>query len=111
MAKPNRYSALIETIFFDHFDVNKTEFEFARPEMKATATLLGIALPDNLGDVTYSFRFRNPLPQKILDTQPDGKEWVIELAGRARYRFKLVTATRITPRTDLVTIAIPDATP
>lgn len=111
MAKPNRYSALIEKIFFDHFDPNKTEFEFARPEMKATATLLGIALPDNLGDVTYSFRFRNPLPDRILETQPADREWVIELAGRARYRFRLVTTTRIVPRTDLLTIGIPDATP
>ena len=114
MAKPvkkNRYNALIEAIFFDHYQFGLTEFEFARPEIKSTADQLGIVLPDNLGDITYSFRFRNPLPDRILATQPKDREWVIELAGRSRYRFRLVTATRIVPRTDLVTIAIPDSTP
>jgi hypothetical protein len=46
-----------------------------------------------------------------LATQPSGQEWVIEPAGRARYRFKLVPATRILPRDDLIKIAIPDSTP
>jgi len=38
-------------------------------------------------------------------------EWVIELAGRSRYRFSLVKANRILPREDLIDIDIPDATP
>ena len=38
-------------------------------------------------------------------------EWVIELAGKGRYRFKLLTVNRIFPREDLVVIDIPDATP
>lgn len=59
----------------------------------------------------YSFRFRNALPDRIVATQPEGMEWVIELAGRALYKFRLVKANRVLPRDDLVRTDIPDATP
>lgn len=107
----NRYRVLIEHIFFDHWSEGITDFEFERAEIEAHAEKEGIALPKNLGDLIYSFRFRTALPDKILDTQPDGLEWIIEGAGRARYRFRLVKITRILPSETLVTIAIPDATP
>src|SRR5690606_13227480 len=109
--RPSRYSALIESIFFDHYRDGITEFVWRRPELKAKAEELGIVLPDNLGDVIYSIRYRTPLPARVLDTQPEGREWIIEGAGRSAYRFKLVSANRIRPREDLVCIAIPDATP
>lgn len=114
MAKPpkaNRYQTLIESIFFDHHEAGLTEFEFARTDIEAKAQQLGIVLPRNLGDIVYSVRYRAALPTRILLTQPVGQEWIIEGAGRAKYRFRLVTATRILPREDLVQIAIPDATP
>jgi hypothetical protein len=38
-------------------------------------------------------------------------QWHIQLAGRARYRFKLARENRIVPRLELVTIKVPDATP
>ncbi|WP_074254513.1 endonuclease [Vannielia litorea] len=107
----NRYQALIEKIFFDHYSDGKTSLDFTRPEIKDAAAHLGIVLPDNLGDVIYSFRFRTDLPEKIIATQPEGKEWVIELAGRAKYRFSLVKINRVLPREDLARIDIPDATP
>jgi hypothetical protein len=107
----NRYKALIETIFFQHWKKGAKEFEFERKEIKETAERLQIILPDNIGDLVYSIRYRMALPQKVLDTQPVGQEWIVEGAGRARYRFKLVSATRIFPNPDFVSIAIPDATP
>ena len=107
----NRYQALIENIFFDHYREGETTFEFDRTELKSAAKSLGIDLPDNLGDVIYSFRFRTGLPERVTATQPDEMEWVIELAGRARYRFSLVKINRILPRKDLAIIDIPDATP
>ena len=108
----NRYQALIEKVFFDHFTEGATEFGFNRDELEDAATALGVTRVKNLGDVTYSFRHRNPLPQSILETQPEGHEWIIEGAGKGQYRFKLVTtASRIVPREDLVVIDIPDATP
>lgn len=115
MAKPdpasNRYRVLIERVFFDHWKEGATEFEFERTEIEAHAAEQGIPPPKNIGDLFYSFRFRTALPEKILATQPEGLEWVIEGAGRARYRFRLVRVTRIVPSETLVTIAIPDATP
>jgi len=110
-APTNRYHALIEGVFFDGYTDGATAFEFSRSDIEEMAQLLGIKLPKNLGDVIYSIRYRSPLPSTILETQPPGREWIIEGAGRARYRFKLVAATRILPREDLVKIAIPDATP
>lgn len=107
----NRYSTLIEAIFFEHWARDTKEFEFARDELILKATDLGIELPRNLGDLTYSFRFRNVLPASITETQPPSLEWIIEGAGRSRYRFRLVTATRILPSKSLATTAIPDATP
>jgi len=109
--KEHRYKALIESIFFDHWKKGTTEFEFIRKEINKKADALGIVLPDNVGDVPYSFRYRIPLPQRIIETQPRGLEWIIEGAGRSRYRFKLVSATRIRPNEHLVSIAVPDATP
>lgn len=108
---PNRYTALIEKLFFDHYTDGATEFVFFRTEIQPAAEALDIELPANLGDVIYAVRFRMPLPESVLATEPEGMEWVIELAGKGRYRFKLLTVNRIFPREDLVVIDIPDATP
>ncbi|KEO91647.1 endonuclease [Erythrobacter longus] len=109
--RSNRYQVLIENIFFDHFAEGVKSFEFDREDLVAKAAELELRLPRNLGDVIYSVRYRTPLPESVLETQPEGQEWIIEGAGRARYRFRLVRKTRIVPRTDLVKITIPDATP
>jgi hypothetical protein len=108
---PNRYQLLIEGVFFDGYRNGSTPFEFAREDLEAKATQLGIKLPKNLGDVVYAIRYRTELPERILATQPSGREWIIEGAGTARYRFRLVSATRVSPREDLIKIGIPDATP
>lgn len=111
VTETNRYKVLIEKIFFDHWSRGKTEFEFVRDEIKQKAQQLKIELPDNVGDVPYSFRYRIPLPKSIIETQSKGLEWIIEGAGRSKYRFRLVPAMRVRPREDLVRIAVPDATP
>jgi len=108
---PNRYQALIESIFVKHYRRGKKVVPFTREELISTAQQLKIVVPSNLGDVLYSFRYRNPLPQKILDTQPAGEEWQIEGMGKARYAFRLVPVNRIAPNLNLVTTKIPDATP
>lgn len=107
----NRYKALIEKIFFDSYKRGTTEIEFDRDDLPRAAKALGVELPDNLGDVIYSIRYRSPMPDKVLATQPKGMEWVIEGKGRSRYVFKLVKVNRIVPNTKLVTIKVPDATP
>lgn len=107
----NRYAVIIEKIFFAHWKKGLTSFEFSRTEFEAWAGKLGIVLPKNLGDLIYSFRFRASLPPSVLETQPKGMQWHIQLAGRAVYRFKLAKENRIVPRRDLLTIKIPDSTP
>jgi hypothetical protein len=111
IGKEHLYKVLIERIFFHHWKKGETQFEFVRDEIGQVSEQLGIKLPKNIGDVPYSFRYRIGFPQTIIDTQPEGLEWIIEGAGRARYRFKLVPATRIKTSEHLARIAIPDATP
>lgn len=108
---PSRYHQLIEKIFFDGYSKGATEIPFVRKALKDAAHELGIALPDNLGDVIYSIRFRTPMPAKVLETQPKGREWIIELVGRSKYRFRLATTNRVVPNPNLAVIRIPDNTP
>lgn len=111
MRTSNRYSQIIEEIFFSQFSDDLESFEFTRDEIENVASHLGIPLPKNIGDVVYSFRYRYPLPEKILKTAPKDLEWIIEGAGRAKYRFRLSTLNRIEPNPKLVTTKIPDSTP
>ncbi|WP_417329553.1 hypothetical protein [Halomonas cupida] len=109
--KPNRYTVIIQRIFDDHYVPGEMEFEFERDEAEAIAAELEIKLPKNVGDIFYSFRYRSELPEPIKLTAEPGLEWIIEGAGRARYRFKQVKLSRIVPREDLITVKIPDSTP
>lgn len=106
-----RYAQLVDKLFFDRYSEGATSLDFTREDIKSNATVLGISLPENVGDVIYYFRFRHKLPKEIRATQPEGKEWVIQLAGRARYRFRLAKANRIVPNPNMATIKIPDSTP
>ena len=56
MADKNRYSQLIEHIFFKHYRPGVASFESAREELESSAKKLKIKLPKNLGDLIYSFR-------------------------------------------------------
>lgn len=111
----NRYAALLERVFFAEgyagYREGATSLEFEREHLERAAEDLGIKLPKNLGDVVYSIRYRNALPKSILATQTEGREWIIEGAGRARYRFALVPINRIVPNPELITVKVPDATP
>ncbi len=114
-AKPasadNRYRLLIDRIFFERFKPGATSVAFRRTDIEGAAAELGVALPKNLGDVIYSFRFRVPLSDRLLATQPEGMEWRIELAGGGAYRFVLGRRNRIAPNPALVRTKVPDATP
>jgi hypothetical protein len=107
----NRYSQLIEAIFLKHYQEGMDDVAFDRIEITATADELGIALPKNVGDVLYSFRYRVPLPTSIVEKAPEGFEWIIRPAGRALYRFVLVRQSNIAPSSILAETKILDATP
>lgn len=109
--RENRYSALIEKVFFDRYVPGALEVPFARGDFENAARALGIELPKNLGDAVYSFRYRTPLPESIKSTAEEENEWIIEGAGKALYRFKQVRTNRILPREGLLAVKVPDATP
>lgn len=109
--RKSRYEALIERIFFMHYKSMVETFEFTREELRDGVKSLGLDRVKNIGDIPYSFRYRNRLPESILATQPTGKEWIIEGAGRGVYRFKLVREKRIGPSKSQRAIIMPDATP
>lgn len=112
MAKPgNRYSLLIQKVFFDRYDGDLMPVVWQREDLVSAASELSMPLPKNLGNVIYSIRYRNPMPDSIVATQPKGREWVISGLGRAQYQFRLVSNTNILPRSDLISIKIPDSTP
>lgn len=107
----NAYRSILERIFFDRYSEGAEEILFDRDDIPAAAETLGLPRPKNIGDVIYSVRYRTGLASSVLDTQAEGKEWIIEGAGRAKYKFVLVPLNRIRPRSDLITIGIPNGTP
>jgi hypothetical protein len=109
--KLNRYQSIILRLFENNYTEGLTEVKFAREEVDSISASLEIKVPKNIGDIFYSFRYRNDLPQTIKDTAAEGFEWIIKGDGRAHYRFVQVKLNRIVPREELITIKIPDATP
>lgn len=113
MAKPSqdRYSRIIERIFQDHYEPGAYIVPFERDDIEQTAHELGIALPKNLGDLIYSFRYRTALPESIRSRAPEGHSWIIRPAGRSRYQFVATTVASIVPSGMMAETKIPDATP
>jgi hypothetical protein len=107
----NRYSQLIEKIFFDNYKKNSRKVEFIRTDISKAAKELKIELPKNLGDVIYSFRFRTQLPLKIIKLANSNEEWLVKLAGRSTYCFSLEQKLEIIPNRNLVHSKILDSTP
>ena len=109
--KTSSYSAIMARLFFSGYKPGVKSIPFVRDEIVAVAKELNVPSPKNLGDVMYAYRYRKTLPQDVIDTQPEGYEWIIEGAGDAKYIFKLVPLNRILPNPNLLSIKIPDATP
>lgn len=111
MTKQNRYSQIIEAIFFKYHKKGVTEITFHRTEIEETAQQLKIQLPKNLGDLLYSFRYRSVLPESITSKAPTGFEWIIRPGGRALYKIVLTKQMHFLPNENLVETKILDATP
>lgn len=111
MADLNRYTQIIERIFRSHYEEGDEEVLFERSEINDAASELGIDIPKNIGDLIYTFRYRMALPESVMSTAPEGREWIIMPAGRARYRFAAVELASIVPTAMLAETKIPDATP
>ncbi len=111
MSAPNRYSQIIERLFFDHYQEGDREVQFARRDIDRVAEQLGIELPRNLGDIVYSFRYRAMLPESIRAKAPAGEVWIIRPAGRGLYRFVAVPDRPLVPQQMLAQTKVPDSTP
>ena len=111
MTAIGHYAAIIEAVFHAKYVPSGTIVDFERDDLLVATRQLGIAPPKNLGDIVYSFRYRAELPSSILALAPEGKTWIIRSAGRARYRFVLVSDTPLTPNPNLSITRIPDSTP
>lgn len=107
----NRYTALIEAIFFKHYKKGAKSVSFVREDLELAAQQLGIRLPKNLGDVIYSFRYRAALPESITQLAPENLEWVIRPVGQSQYAFSLSSVPRFLPNPMLSETKILDATP
>jgi hypothetical protein len=111
MSNPNRYSMLIKEVFLSKYKKGAIDVPFMRVDLERAARKLHIKLPRNIGDVIYSFRYRTPLPESIRAKAPAGKEWIIQPAGRAKYRFVLRGQAIIQPNKMMAETKVPDATP
>lgn len=109
--KENRYSQIIEKIFFNNYQSGNKEVKFSRNEIVTVAKKLHIEFPLNIGDVLYSFRFRSSLPTNITKLAPAGYEWLIKLSGHAKYKFSLEKELKIIPNESLIFTKILDSTP
>lgn len=107
----NKYSKIIEKIFYEKFTSNEEEVEFNREDIIRVSEELKITPPKNLGDVIYAFKYRNALPTSIVKEAPENKEWIIKSKGRSKYIFKTVNQANILPDNMLENIQILDSTP
>ncbi|MDO8589570.1 MAG: endonuclease [Armatimonadota bacterium] len=107
----NRYNQIMEEVFRRHCTPGAKKVTFERQSIFEVCHDLGIAPPKNAGDVVYSFRYRNELPESISSCAPKGMEWIIMPAGPGRYSFVPTARARIVPSPLISETKVPDATP
>jgi hypothetical protein len=105
------YGRIVESIFQEKYSKGDQQVEFDRNDISSHAQKLGVALPKNIGNVVYSFRYRKDLPESIMREAPAEETWVIRGTGKGRYKFALAPLALIAPNEQLAITKIPDATP
>jgi len=113
--KGNRYALLIERAFFDHYHDGDRVVRFDRDELPKIAEQLGVARPDNLGDIVYTFRYRRKLPQSIRSVLSESETWIIRGVDSSKTSYEFVAVpieqTTVQPRIGLAETKVPDSTP
>ena len=84
MGARSRYVQIIEKIFLDKHQPGRDFLDFERDQIPVAATSLGVDPPRNLGDVIYTFRYRQDLPASIRATAPP-----VTAEDLARYQRRL----------------------
>ncbi len=105
------YDQIIQEVFRQHYSRGATEMQFERAELREAAERLGVSVPKNLGDIVYTFRYRRDLPEAVLSTAEEGKEWIIRPAGQALYCFVQVPPLSLAPNPSLAVTKVPAGTP
>jgi hypothetical protein len=105
------YASIIEKIFESKFRPGLKEIDFEREDIVRFGKKFNVDLPKNLGDLIYSFRYRAAFPESIQSKAGKGQAWIIRPAGRAKYRFVLVTDKPFTPNEQMAATKVPDSTP
>ena len=106
------YDDIINGIFFDRYEAGAASVRFERKDLAAKAHQLKIAVPKNLGDIIYSYKYRKSLPQEIINTEPEGFYRRIKSVGIAQHEFVLTQGSEFVEiDTMLATTKIPDGTP
>jgi hypothetical protein len=105
------YAAIIEKIFFSKYQPGMKSVAFEREDIAKAAKELRLALPKNIGDLVYSFRYRALLPKRIQSQVGEGETWLIRPVGKAQYQFDLVPDRPLLPNENMVAIKVPDSTP
>jgi len=108
--KTGIYSQILSMIFLEHFVPGVERIPFTRDDIENASSRLGQSLK-NLGDVVYSYRYRNEMPKSISEKAPPGKAWIIIGEGDAQYAFKLCHTPFVTPNHALQRIKLPENTP
>jgi len=109
--KANRYERIIEQVFLSRYKKGDKKVAFSREELLQAAKNTGMQAPKNIGDLVYSFRYRNELPETIKEKAPPGLSWIIRPSGKSLYTFVAISRPNIAPNPSLAEIRIPDATP
>ncbi|HFA49730.1 MAG TPA: endonuclease [Bacteroidetes bacterium] len=107
----SKYSDIIKDLFLAKYKKGQKRVPFEREDLAITCEKLGYPRIKNLGDIPYSFRFRQKFPQEIIDTAPINSEWIIVGADIAKYEFRLASPAKIEPALNRQKIKIPDSTP
>src|SRR5438309_1048431 len=111
--KIGRYRRVIEHVFSQAYQLGMESIPFTREDLSAAGQSLGLVGVKNLGDLIYTFRFRQPMPLAIRKTAKQDHVWIIRLSGSAKYRFSMIPEklAYTHPRSDIIPTKIPDSTP
>lgn len=107
----NRYHGAIQEVFSVNHKKGSKRVAFGRQEFDIVCDRLKIDRIKNLGDIVYSFRYRDELPEAITKTAPTNCEWIILGTGKGLYEFRLAKKGKLEPASGRLQIKIPDATP
>lgn len=92
----SRYSDILEKVFEMKFTKGMKKIPFERTDLDIATDKLKIDRIKNLGDIVYSVRYREELPDSIQKKAQKDCEWVIVGAGKGSYEFRLAKKAKVT---------------